>query len=65
MKIILFIAFILLVIVDIMLVYMIIHDLKYYNRHVPEDFILCLVGGLLFFGIAVYFTFMIGCMALN
>lgn len=65
MKIISFIPFILLITTDIAMIYMIIHDLKYCNRHIKEDFILCLAGGMLFLGIVVFITFCVGCMALN
>ena len=65
MKIISFIAFILLIITDIAMIYMIINDLKYCNRHNKEDFILCLAGGILFFSIAIFLTFCVGCMVLR
>ena len=65
MKIISIITFIILAMVDLMMIYMIAQDLRYCNRHTPEDFILFLIGGLLFFGISVYLTFCIGCMALS
>lgn len=68
MKVILFIAYILLIMTDIMIVYMIIHDLKRWNRLIKEDFILCIIGEILFFnivGIAALLTFYVGYMMIN
>lgn len=60
-----FIAFILLTIADIVLIRTVIKDLRYCNRHVPEDFVVALVGGLLFLSITLYFTFGFACIAFN
>ena len=68
MKIKLIIAFIVLIMADIMILYMIIHDLKYWNRLIKEDFILCIIGEILFFsiaGIAALLTLYVGCTMLN
>lgn len=68
MKVKLFIAFILLIMADIMILRMIIHDLKRWNRLIKEDFILCIIGEILFFsivGIAALLTFCVGYMMIN